>query len=200
MNPSPAYLDAAQRAIDHLASQSWPRKSSDDEKQHTWAVASLTGHRKLPDGQADFAKAEIRRIARKLRDEHATAVAISGLALGCDTWWANEALDAGLELHAYIPWSGQADRWSEEDRKTWAYLRSAARKERVFAETYNVRTLHVRNAAMTVAGDVIVVVTDGRVTGGTASTMDRARILGKPLIVVNVAERRTTLRLDSSTA
>jgi hypothetical protein len=196
MSPSPAYLEAAQAAIDHLAKRRRPSKPVGDEEKLTWASASLTGHRKLPDEQAAFAKAEIRRIARKLRDEHATMVAISGLALGCDTWWANEALDAGLELHAYIPWSGQADRWSEEDWKTWAYLRSAARKERVFAETYDVRTLHVRNAAMTVAGDVVVVVTDGRATGGTASSMDRARVLGKPRIVVDVVERRTTLRLD----
>lgn len=145
--------------------------------EHTWAVACLTGHRKLPDRQAEFAKAEISRIARKLRDEHATAVAISGLALGYDTWRASEVLDAGLELHAYIPWSGQADRWSEEDRKTWAYLRSAARKERVFAETYNVRALHVRNAAMAVAGHVVVVVTDGRVNGGTAGRPTRSTAL-----------------------
>lgn len=196
MNPSPAYLEAAQRAIDHLESRSRARESNGDEEQHAWAVASLTGHRQLPDDEAIFARAEIRRIARKLRDEHETKVAISGLALGCDTWWANEALDAGLELHAYIPWSGQADRWAEADRKTWAYLRSAAQRERLFGETYNVRTLHVRNAAMTVAGDVVVVVTDGRATGGTASTMERARILGKPRIVVDVAQRRTTLRLD----
>lgn len=60
MNPSPAYLEAAQRAIDHLADRTRPPKPRSDDGTYTWAVASLTGHRKLPDDQAVFASLDPR--------------------------------------------------------------------------------------------------------------------------------------------
>jgi ribA/ribD-fused uncharacterized protein len=168
-----------------------------------WVRVALTGHRSLSVDEYGFAEQELIRLAAKLRDEHGTTTAISGMAVGADTLWADTALQAGLQLWAYIPFPQQeADRrWTHEDRAHWAHLRSRAEREVVLGTGYDVRLLHARNDAMLRDSDLLIAVCDpSRTAGGTAATLEKARQAGKPVVVVDVSRRRTTHKRGPRTA
>jgi hypothetical protein len=168
-----------------------------------WERVALTGHRSLSIAEYGFAGGELARLAVKLRDEHGTTTAISGMAVGADTLWADAALQAGLQLWAYIPFPQQeADRrWTHEDRAHWAHLRSRAEREVVLGTSYDVRLLHARNDAMLRDSDLLIAVCDPlRTVGGTAATLKKARKAGKPIIIVDIAARRTTRKGHAKSA
>lgn len=160
-----------------------------------WRNVMVTGHRSLSDVQTAFARAELVRIANKVREHHGAEVGISGMALGADTWWAEAVLDAGLALDAYIPFTCQSDRWPPDAKSRWRDLLGRSRQViNVGADTYDVRLLHARNAAMVDAADACVAVYDpSHTTGGTVSAMRKVRATGLPLVVVNVAQMTVTI-------
>lgn len=205
MDPSPEYLAAAQQAVEAVAvaeGEKPPRAQSDGahlrgDRPDRWVRVAVTGHRPrhLSAGQADFARRELARLAAKLRDHHATTTAISGMALGADTWWATAALDAGLRLWAYVPFTAQAGRWPEPDRKVRAALLARAERTLTFGEDYDVGLLHARNEAMIRDADMVVAVYDpARKTGGTASALAKAAAAGKPTVLVDVVAGKTRLQ------
>jgi len=162
-----------------------------------WERVALTGHRTLSIAEYGFAEEELVRLAVKLRDEHGTTTAISGMAVGADALWADAALQAGLQLWAYIPFPQQEEdrRWTAEDRADWAHLRSRAEREVVLGDHYDVRLLHARNDAMLRDADLLIAVCDPRRTvGGTASTLKKARKAAKPIVIVDIVARRTSLK------
>lgn len=71
----------------------------------TWPIVMVTGHRPqhLSPGVRPWVRAELERLALKLRDEHGTATGISGMAVGADLWWADAVVKAGLRLWAHVP-------------------------------------------------------------------------------------------------
>lgn len=96
---------------------------------------AITGHRTLTKGQATWVRKQLRilleRAQQKFGDD---LVALSGMALGVDTWWAKTALQMKIPLHAYIPsyaqtgqqyldgkWLsfGSGREWNDKDRKMW---------------------------------------------------------------------------------
>lgn len=162
----------------------------------TFSSVMVTGHRPrlLNPGQAEFARTELARLAVKVRAEHGAREAISGLALGSDTWWALAGLDAGLSLAAYVPCEAQADRWCAMDRAVWRLLRGAADREVVVGSRADAATFHARNDAMLNDADLVVAVADpNRSTGGTAATMRKALGRGLPVVLVDVRGMRTSL-------
>ncbi|XKH58548.1 DUF1273 domain-containing protein (plasmid) [Citricoccus nitrophenolicus] len=163
---------------------------------HAFRSVMVTGHRPhlMNPVQASWAESELQRLAVKLRDEHGCTEAISGMALGADTWWAKAALGAGLRLAAYIPCESQPSRWSAADRRTWEQLRVEATREVVVGTVPNARTFHARNDAMLQDADLVVAVWDPTVTtGGTAATVAKARRRGMDIIIVDLAEARTRI-------
>jgi|GEM_PF-1468357 len=157
-----------------------------------YPVAMLTGHRRLSPAQFAFVRAELVRIAIKLRDQHGTTTAISGMALGADTVWAEAILDAGLDLWAYLPFPQQADRWPEASREQWARLRAAAVREHVTADHFRVQALHARNADMVRDANVAIAVwSPSESKGGTAACVNVIRRRQLPLIVVDLDQLRT---------
>lgn len=161
-----------------------------------WTRVAVTGHRPryLDRQQSDFARAELRRLAVKLRAEHATQVAISGMALGSDTWWADAAVDAGLDLWAYVPFWSQPDGWALPQASHWGDLLDVATRHVVLGESYDVRLLHSRNDFMLRDCDLLIAVHDpARTGGGTASTLAKARAQGTTIVLVDVAAERTTI-------
>ena len=161
-----------------------------------WTRVAVTGHRpqSLTPEQASWATAELERLAVKVRDGHGTQVAISGAALGADTWWARAGVRAGLDLWAYIPFLAQPAKWEQADRKRWSALLSISKRTLVLGADYDVRLLHARNEFMIRDADMVIAVTDpAKTTGGTVSAMKKARAAGKTLVVVDVAARRTHL-------
>jgi uncharacterized phage-like protein YoqJ len=168
--------------------------------EHTasiWPKVMVTGHRPqhLHPEQQDYAQQELGRLAVKLRDDNGTRVAISGMALGADQWWAHYALLAELELHAYLPFPQQPAKWHHEQQRTWRALVGQAAVKHFTAEHYSVQALHQRNDQMLDAADAVIAVWDPRITtGGTYSCVQKASRLGLPVIHVDLQDFQTSLR------
>lgn len=175
-------------------------------------VAAATGHRPqhLPRDVHDWVRQELRRVAIKLRDEHGTRVAVSGFAIGADLWWADAAVQAGLDLHAHIPFEAQPERWRAADRREWQRLRSLAADVTVYgpdpvefvllhddiADVYAaaVKLLFDRNRGMMTAaqeagGAVVAVWSPSKPTGGTAGALRDAVKRGLAVVHVNPDSR-----------
>lgn len=166
-----------------------------------WTRVAVTGHRpqSFTASQQAFARGELDRLAAKLRDERGTTVAISGMALGADQWWAQSALDAELDLWAYVPFEAQPGAWGSADRAAWARYRAAATRELVLGDAYDVRLFHARNEYMIRDADVVIAVYDpAKTSGGTASAVKKSRAAGKTLVLVDAIAGRTTLERPQS--
>jgi uncharacterized phage-like protein YoqJ len=120
---------------------------------------------------------------------------VSGLALGSDLWWAQAALDAGLELWAAVPFPQQADRWPAADRATWRRLLDQAAKIRTFGQEPSTGLLHARNDGMLdVSAAVVAVWRPSVTTGGTASAVRKAQSRRMPVVHLD-PDRRTVGQL-----
>lgn len=162
---------------------------SSESLSQTFERVMVTGHR--PQGmtpeQTEFAKRALKAIGRQLKKDFGTVEAISGMALGVDTWWAIIALNLNLELAAYIPFPQQPKPWWEADKKRWTELRKAATREVVCAEEFSVRALHIRNDAMIKAADLAIAVWSPSVlSGGTSSAVKKIRKINMPMILVDL--------------
>lgn len=147
----------------------------------------VTGHRVLSDEQRTYATDALRKIAKTLLKNHNTQEVISGMALGADTIWAETALEFGIPLAAYIPFPQQADTWTPNEQKTWQELRDQSSREVCIAQNYSVRYLHARNDRMLKDSSLVIAVWEPSLkTGGTTSTVNKARALGKPIIIVDI--------------
>jgi hypothetical protein len=165
----------------------------------------VTGHRELAAEEADWVRGRLADCVAWLRDVHDTTVAISGMALGVDTTWAQVALDAGLALHAYVPFPQQPDRWPEPDREEWSKLLARATEAHTVGDLNNVdpgrrrfeviRLLHARNDAMlrATSGVAVAALRASATTGGTYSCVEKARRRG--LTVVHIEPESRTTRL-----
>lgn len=95
--------------------------------------------------------------------------AISGMALGVDTWWAEEALALGVPLHAYIPFVGQENTWPRASQEHYQSLIERAEVAVVCSEGgYAARKMQVRNERMVDDAQVHLAAWDGT-PGGTAN-------------------------------
>ncbi|GAA5091450.1 NADAR family protein [Nocardia iowensis] len=160
-----------------------------------WPRVALTGHREhlIRPGSRDWVRAELDRIAVKLRDEHDTEIASSGLATGSDTWWAESALAAGLTLWGYQPFPEQPARWSAEQQAVHAWLCESAQRLVLVGPYPDVGFFDTRNQLLLTDADAIVAVHDPRITrGGTVSALGR-HCTGIPLITVNLEQHTTTI-------
>lgn len=156
---------------------------------HRWVRVAVTGQRPqhLSPDQAAFAVRELDRLAVKLEADHGARVAITGLALGTDTWWEAAARAAGLVTWAYSPCAAQADRWSADQKANWEAMRARAGRVLTLGEEYDVRLLHARNDLMLRDADLLIAVRrPSKTTGGTASTVTKARAAGLPIITVDL--------------
>lgn len=161
-----------------------------------WTRVAVTGHRPqhLDREQTAYARAELERLAAKLRADHHTQVAISGMAIGADTWWAEAAMGAGLDLWAYVPFWAQPGPWRADQRTQWERLVESAERRLVLGEEYDVRLLHSRNEFMIRDASLLIAVHDpAKTTGGTQSAIAKARAAGSTIVLVNVTARRTTI-------
>lgn len=174
-----------------------------------WPTVGATGHRPQHlnhlSGANVWAQQEAARVAGKLRDEHGCTTAISGAAIGFDTWWAQAALDAGLHLWLHVPFEGQPDRWTRSDQQAWARLRAAATKETVYSSTNPrdsreaSRLLFARNHGMITASDAMTCLWDpAKRQGGTFHAVRRIAKTGMPAIHLNPAARTVRCGLPSN--
>lgn len=163
---------------------------------------AVTGHRsrELNPEEIEWIKQALKEVAVRLRDEHQTRIAISGMAQGVDTWWSSACLAAGLELWSYIPFWGQSARWSEHAAGVYEDLRAQASREVILGNEPSIRLFHERNGLMVRDADLVVAVHHpSKTTGGTAECIRRARKAGRPMLRLNVATQEITWVLPKRT-
>lgn len=175
----------------------------------TWNIVGATGHRPQHlqhlDGACKWAREEAARVAVKVRDEYGCTMAVSGLALGWDQWFAQAALNAGLALWAHIPFEDQAGRWTVGDQREWQRLREAATKVTVYGANPRdkreaTQLLMARNNGMISASDAMVCLwLPGKRSGGTWAAVRRIKIAGMPAIHLDPAHRTVRLGLPDLT-
>lgn len=151
----------------------------------------VTGHRPtdLSGTQINFAKSSLVKLAGGLQEKGMTE-AISGMALGADTWWALTALALDIPLAAYIPFQAQASDWMDYDKVLWSDIRRRAQREVLVSRTGSGRRaplFHARNDRMINDCDVAIAVwCPSKTTGGTASTVKKLRATTKPILIVDL--------------
>ncbi len=95
--------------------------------------------------------------------------AISGMALGVDQWWAEEALRLGVPLHAYVPFIGQEAAWPIASREHYQHLLGQAETVVICSPGgYAARKMQIRNQRMVDDAQIYLAVWDGTY-GGTAN-------------------------------
>ena len=162
----------------------------------TFTRVAVTGHRPsaFTPAQTTWLTATLPRVLDRLRTHHATTTAITGLAVGADTLFADAALTTGLDLWTYVPFPGQPNRWPPADQHRWHTLRAAAfRDVTLNPDPYTPQKVHARNDYLIRDADLIIAIHHPhRTTGGTATAIRKARAAGRPLLHVNPTSRAIT--------
>lgn len=171
----------------------------------SWSAVCFTGHRQLhgdpaaQDQQWRWVRYELERCATWLQQRAGTRTGICGMARGADLLFAQAVLDAGLDLAAYIPFTGQTDRWRAADRRTYQQLLEHPRtRPTVLGELNDSvpparrsaavnRLMHHRDAQMVADADACVAVWVPGRTGGTYETLRRAARTARPGVHLNPA-------------
>jgi hypothetical protein len=159
----------------------------------------VVGHRWLPDAAASaFVASRCREQLRTVADGARSVVALSALAAGSDTLFAEAAVGLGIPLLAVRPFDRYADDFPTKDaRCAYAALWSCA-DQRVRLP-YPARSQEAYRAAMrwvAERSDVLLAVWDGRPAahaGGTADTIAHAVALGRSVLHVDLAQRRVVV-------
>ncbi|MEU6191732.1 NADAR family protein [Nocardia sp. NPDC047038] len=160
-----------------------------------WPRVALTGHREhlISPEAHPWVRAELERVAIKLRDQHGTHTASTGLATGADTWWAEAAFAAGLDVWGYQPFPTQSERWTETQQADHTSICERLTRLVLVADHADSRFFGARNQLLLGDAQAVVAVRDPRITrGGTVSALHRY-CSGMPVITVDIVHRRTTI-------
>lgn len=155
---------------------------------------AIAGHRHLGDtATVRFVAEHSRAVLRGARDRHATVVALSALAEGADSVFAEAALMLDIPLEVVRPFAGFADDFAPgQPRRLYETLLRAARAEEQLG--FRRRSEHAYQAAMRRMvdhSDVLVAAWDGGPSaglGGTGSAVRYAMEQQRPIIHLNVTD------------
>ncbi len=167
-------------------------------------ILALTGHRphKLGneysmDGPVSQA---VRKALREVLLKRKPEKAISGMALGADMMWAEEALELEIPVLAAVPFEGQERTWPPASQVIYREILDHPLVTKVICApggaTNAVYKLNNRNRYMVDRCGELVAVWDGS-SGGTLNTLAYASEVDRPIIYIsptNVA--RTEWRVD----
>lgn len=149
------------------------------------ATCCFTGHRpdKLPWGfdETDPRCAALKSaIAREMERLYQKGYRhfISGMAQGCDLYFAEAALalrdeHPDVSVEGAVPCPTQADRWPEPDRRRWRAILDACDLETVVQKEYSKFCMLRRDRYLVDRSNAILAVFDGT-TGGTHYTLTYA--------------------------
>ena len=152
----------------------------------------IVGHRRLSAAATAFVDSASRTVLSNALATRSDVIALSALAEGADSLFAEAALALLVPLEVVRPFATYMDDFSAvASRRRYQSLAAAARKETKlrFAE----RSPRAYEAAMrwvVESCDILVAAWDGgpaRGPGGTAHAVDHARRLGRPIIRLDVA-------------
>ena len=148
-------------------------------------TCAFTGHRpqKLPWGSRE--EDPRCRALKRLLDEAVAQAAergfrtfLCGMALGCDTYFAEAVLkrrdaDPSLRLEAVLPCPEQADTWPAAERQRYRALVSACDDETMVAQRYTAGCMQRRNRYLVDHSALLIAAYDGS-AGGTRNTIQYA--------------------------
>lgn len=157
----------------------------------------FTGHRisKLPWGNREDdvrclrLKQELYEIVTLLYSEGIRWY-VCGMALGCDTYFAEAVIRARSErkdirLEAAIPCPGQSSRWSGVQRERYAHLVASCDYRTVISPQYTFDCMEKRNRYMVDKSGTLVAATNGG-SGGTMNTINYAKRMGRRIIEIRI--------------
>lgn len=156
-------------------------------------VVGVAGHRRFADAATGrFVKRGCQDILRQVEQASPGCVALSPLAEGADTLFAEAALGLSLALDVVRPYAAFGEDFATaQARRRYGVLRSAARRRHDLA--FNGPSDEAFEAAMNQVVehcDLLVVAWDGGSPGGrggTAHAVRRAIALGRPWIHLDTA-------------
>jgi hypothetical protein len=159
-------------------------------------VVGFSGHRQI-EREIETAAA-VQAVLEALRAEGPGEwIALSSVAAGGDTLFAQEALRLGLAWHAVLPLPPAEFRldFSPGDWSSTEALLTKAEQMRVITENGSREDAYLDCGMETVNDcDVLIAVWDGESShgkGGTADVVAYARALGKPLVVIDAGTLET---------
>ena len=156
-------------------------------------IIALTGHRPpkvggwiLPNPTYNYVYQEIKKILLELKPEKV----ISGMALGCDMWFAVIAARLNIPFLAAIPFEGQELAWPEQSQKVFNILRKLASEEVIVSEGgYSANKMQIRNEWMVNHCDTLIGVYNGDKSGGTFNCIKYAKSVGKEIYLIDPTKK-----------
>lgn len=115
---------------------------------------------------------------------------LSGMALGVDMLAAEVVLELResnpqLTLECVLPCADQSIKWSKKERDRYEKILSLCDKIVTLQEAYTSDCMQKRNRYMVDKADIIIAVWDKHINGGTAKTVEYARSINKPVIIID---------------
>jgi uncharacterized phage-like protein YoqJ len=140
-------------------------------------VVAGTGHR--------FFKSDVQEIVQDWISNMLATIepvkVVSGMAIGFDTWLAQEAVKQHIPLIAAIPFEGQHLKWPEKQRDQYRKLIRLAETRRVICPgDYEPWKFQRRNEWMVDNCSLLLAAWDGS-GGGTANCVSYAKKVGRPV-------------------
>ncbi len=155
-------------------------------------TVSFSGHRTYKDDETNR-----HRLDAMLASCHAAGYRrfLSGMAEGFDLAAAEAVLrlrarHPDVWLGAFVPFRGQARRFSEIDRARYERILATADECRILSERYEGGCFHARNDLLVEEGELLLCYYDGS-PGGTRHTLRKAHRKG--IRIVNLYQEAGTL-------
>ena len=143
-------------------------------------------HRLVPKDEREKLKRELRAEITKAYSRGVRNF-YCGMALGFDTLAATAALSLQCELPdmritAVVPFQGQSDRWTENDRELYEDILANVDEVVVLSRNYYDGCLLRRNDYMLKLSSGVIAYFDGQPKGGTYYTCKKAKSYGLDVI------------------
>lgn len=150
-------------------------------------AACFTGHRKFSRDEEREVLERLDSAVRYLIEERDIRAFRTGGALGFDTMAAYTVIGyrhlyPKIRLELYLPCPDQTRYWSEEDRKSYEYIKDHANKVIYTSDHYYGGCMHLRNRRLVNGSLICVAYCRSGSEGGTAYTVDYAQNHGVELI------------------
>lgn len=152
-------------------------------------IVSFTGHRsdkiggwQLPNPTYIYVCQQLERVLKELKPEKA----VSGMALGADSYAANVCIKLGIPFVAAIPFVGQEKAWPIASQKTYHALLKRASEQVIVSEGgYAAYKMQVRNEWMTDRCDILIAIYNGDTSGGTFNCIQYAKSIDRQIIYID---------------
>lgn len=170
-------------------------------------ILTVTGHRPHviggygPSEVQTWIRQQLRDVLTAVRDVAGPSgvMAMTGMALGVDQWFFEEALVVGVPVWAAVPFSGQERIWPEASQKHYReLLKRAARVDGLSTAVpanreVAAKLLLGRNTWMVEQATAAVAVWNGAQSGGTADCVRKIKAKGLLLYHINPTSREVRI-------